>query len=156
MNRRANAALEFALLLVILFTLLSGVVDWGGYFHQRQTLQEAATDGARAGAADLDNPSGAAALQAQQTLNLLGCPGCSISVCEGSCSGSPFDSVEVTAQAAYTPIFGWARTPAFNRTSAIMAIERVTDPGGCNGGRQVDASSWGQPGSSLDPCLGWQ
>lgn len=43
------AAVEFALILPILMTLLMGILDWGYYFYLNETVINAAREGARVG-----------------------------------------------------------------------------------------------------------
>jgi Flp pilus assembly protein TadG len=57
MKRRADprkrqsgaAAVEFALVLPVLLTLVLGAIDWGWYFFIEQTVTNCAREGARAG-----------------------------------------------------------------------------------------------------------
>lgn len=59
------AAVEFALVLPILMTLLMAIIDWGYYFYLSSTVVNAAREGARVGA--VQSEAGAAASQAQAT-----------------------------------------------------------------------------------------
>ena len=40
-NRRGAAAIEFALLLPVMMTILLGIIEYGLYFNERQLLQNA-------------------------------------------------------------------------------------------------------------------
>lgn len=49
-NRRANQAVEFALVLPVLLALVSGIADYGWYLSQHVGITEAAREGARSAA----------------------------------------------------------------------------------------------------------
>lgn len=48
-QQRGASIVEFALILLILVTLLFGIIDWGLYFFNRQVITNATREGARAG-----------------------------------------------------------------------------------------------------------
>jgi Flp pilus assembly protein TadG len=48
-RQRGAAAVEFALVLPLLLTLVLGAIDWGWYFFVDQLVTNAAREGARAG-----------------------------------------------------------------------------------------------------------
>ncbi|MBX2803399.1 MAG: pilus assembly protein [Myxococcales bacterium] len=58
LNRRGSAAIEFGLWIVILFGLLSAVVDWGRFMATRVAVARSAMDGARIGTAVFEPDDG--------------------------------------------------------------------------------------------------
>ena len=59
------AAVEFALLLPLIMTLLLGIIDWGYYFYLSETVVNAAREGARTGI--VQSTGSVAATTAQST-----------------------------------------------------------------------------------------
>lgn len=136
MSRRGNAAIEFALVLPLLFMLVSAVVDWGYYMTLRVTVARATMDGVRAGSALKDDPNTAAnevAVAAKQrTLDTLAgmgraCGSCTVTAeaCNvgqgGSCGAPPVPAVVVTVNYPFTPFFGFVQTPPNITDSFTMA-----------------------------------
>jgi Flp pilus assembly protein TadG len=59
LTQRGAAALEFAIVLPVLLTILCGTIDWGYYFFTREVVVNASREGARVGTlqfADEKNP----------------------------------------------------------------------------------------------------
>jgi Flp pilus assembly protein TadG len=54
-------AVEFALVLPLLLTLVLGAIDWGWYFFLREVVTNAAREGARVGSVNQDGQAAAAA-----------------------------------------------------------------------------------------------
>lgn len=63
-GERGAAAVEFALILPILATLLFGIIDYGDMLSVRQAVSQAAAEGARAAAVNPDDGAKAAAAMA--------------------------------------------------------------------------------------------
>ncbi len=55
---RAAAVVEFAVVLPLLLTILFGIIEYGWIFMVRQTLQQAAREGARLGILQTSDPDG--------------------------------------------------------------------------------------------------
>lgn len=47
--RRGQAAVEFVVISILLFTFLFGIIDWGIYFWRQASLNSAVTDATRIG-----------------------------------------------------------------------------------------------------------
>ena len=110
MTRRGSQAVEFALVLPILLMMISAAVDVGDYLGRNRALVEAAADGARAGAADADDPAGVAeatAATAWDAMGSFGTPRFSASI-DGQ---APQQRVVVSATLPYEPFFGLVPTP---------------------------------------------
>lgn len=58
---RGAAAVEFALVLPLLLTILFGTIEWGYYFFNRQIVINSAREGARVGTLQLKGPDDAKA-----------------------------------------------------------------------------------------------
>jgi len=77
---RGAAAVEFALLLPLLMTILLGTIDWGYYFFVQQVVTNAAREGARVGSVTVAgtpgaDPAATAKAQAQSYLTNAGLTG---------------------------------------------------------------------------------
>jgi Flp pilus assembly protein TadG len=136
---RGSAAIEFALVMPLLFMLLSAVVDWGHYMSVRVSIARATMDGARAGAASRDDLSTAgnevqiaanartlAVLQGMGRACGGGCNVTAVACAAGQaapadCQSPPIPTVVVTVTYPYTPFFGFVPTPGNFREQFMMA-----------------------------------
>lgn len=147
--RRGIAAIEFALWLPVILVLIAAILDWGSYMTTRSSLQRAAIDGARVGAAKFEPttlaPGSTARPAAEARARLviedqgLVCnAGCTITTafcfrntngpCDaigpgGSRRPPPVDSLFVEVDYDFRPWFGFAFTPTEIRTDFVMAME---------------------------------
>jgi hypothetical protein len=140
-SKRGSAAIEFALLSVVMFLFLSTVVDWGWYMTQRVTVARAVMDGARVGAATFESslvPDGSLTVPAAdaRTKDVLadldmpcGDPYCTVTVTHcsinegGVCGSPPFGAIHVALTYDYVPFFGFIPTPPTLQSEFIMATE---------------------------------
>ena len=140
-SKRGSAAIEFALLSVVLFLFLSTVVDWGWYMTQRVTVARAVMDGARVGAATFESSHvadgsltvPAADARTKDVLADLDMPCgdlyCTVTVTHcsinegGVCGNPPFGAIHVALTYDYVPFFGFIPTPATLNSEFIMATE---------------------------------
>lgn len=140
-SKRGSAAVEFALLSIVLLLFLSTVVDWGWYMTQRVSVARATMDGTRVGAATFESslvPDGSLTVPAAETrtkdvLEDLGLPcvppSCAVNVTHcsvgegGVCMTPPFEAIHVALQYEYVPFFGFIPTPTSIQSEFIMATE---------------------------------
>ena len=111
--RRGSYAIEFGLLLPILLTLASGVVDVGHYLVSADALTAAVADGARAGALteDLANQAAVAEAVAQQNFNAADLPVTATFV--STITPNPPDTqLELVGTVDIDYYFGWLNLPA--------------------------------------------
>jgi Flp pilus assembly protein TadG len=135
---RGSAAIEFALILPIMFMLLSAVIDWGYYMSVRVSIARATMDGARAGAATPDDlatgPNETTVGARNRTLNVLagmnracgaGCTVTATSCVAGqggpACQTPPIPTVVMQVTYPYTPFFGFVPSPGSFSETFIMA-----------------------------------
>lgn len=127
MSRRGSQAVEFALVLPVLTGLVSGVIDLGAYLHRTDALVQAAADGARAGAADEDDPAGRAKTVAQTAWSSMGLPGApTFDVAE--VGSPPTRVVRVSATYSFTPWFGLVPIPETIDYSCAFLLETQPEP----------------------------
>jgi Flp pilus assembly protein TadG len=133
---RGTAALELAILLPVLLTILFGIIDWGYVFYVDLSLTNAAREGARVGVTKTlgaqPGPEAAARDKAEAYLESAGLGS------GGHNSPSvvtSFDNVNVTVTTSidsFTPLVGFlpdAALPQSLRARAVMRweMEGVTD-----------------------------
>lgn len=136
---RGSAAIEFALVLPVMFMLLAAVIDWGHYMSSRVSIARATMDGARAGAATPDdattgvNETVTAArnrtLATLAGMNKTCGGGCTVTATacaalQGSpavCQSPPIPTIAVVVDYPYSPFFGFVPTPAGFHEEFIMA-----------------------------------
>jgi Flp pilus assembly protein TadG len=134
---RGSAAIEFALVMPLMLMLLAAVIDWGHYMSTRVSIARAAMDGARAGAAALNDPATpvneitqSAQTRTQTVLQGMGkaCgSGCMITATAcatgqgtSDCGAPPIPTVVVTVTYPYSPFFGFVPTPTNFREQFMM------------------------------------
>lgn len=122
-NADGNAAIELALVLPMLVTLLVGILDYGQIHFTRLTMTNAAREGARVGVTmpEADAQSAAVATASAYLANA----GISAVVTATSPSqASPTVTVTVTID-PYVPLIGLVPTPGQLTVSASMRWELV-------------------------------
>lgn len=125
--RRGGAVLEFALSLPVLVTLLTGILDYGWFFHQRTALLDAAKDATRMGvAADRgENPVTSTETMARLILEDTGI-GCSGGDCEVDVVAHTLDELHVittTIRRTFEAPAGLVPAPAALEVSYTMLLE---------------------------------
>jgi Flp pilus assembly protein TadG len=111
-----SAAVEFALVLVPLLLALLGTIDWGYHLYIRETIVNAAREGARAGSID----PGTEVARANEFLERAG-----LARRAAVCGGPVADSacVEITYPTASVTGFAWSIVPEEATARAVMRIE---------------------------------
>lgn len=126
--RTGASAVEFALTLPILMSILSGVVDYAWYFHQRDEVLMAVRDATRLGATVplSEAPAVVTRLQVASRLSELGysCPSahCIINVSIDTASHMP--RLRVQASLPYESPIGLVPVPTTLDARATLALER--------------------------------
>ncbi|ACL66340.1 TadE family protein [Anaeromyxobacter dehalogenans 2CP-1] len=70
-SERGAAAVEFALVLPLLLTIVFGTIEWGYYFFNRQVVINSAREGARAGTLQYASGTSASAVAVTTAENYL-------------------------------------------------------------------------------------
>lgn len=118
--RRGSAATEFALLLPVVFGIVTITVDVGWYLWRHSDVLEAAREGARHGGAMIENVAGTAAPNeldietdamnhARAVLGAQGAPcntGCTVTADARTDTLTGYRLLTVTVSYPYTPIVG--------------------------------------------------
>lgn len=117
-RRRGAAAIEFAFWLPVLLVLLSGLVDLAWFMSRYHLVQRANMDGVRYGVRqaaqeEVADPQGskqipAAEARARQIMQDFGLssPTANASLIPDG-AGCPFDRLEMTSTATFTPLIGF-------------------------------------------------
>jgi Flp pilus assembly protein TadG len=110
--RRGSQAVEFALVLPLLLTLLAGVVDLGQYLVVSEGLVSAVAEGARAGALaeSTQNPSSVAHTVASTSWSTTSLPG-SLSLQANASGSAPDRMLTVTGTVSFDAWFGFLGLP---------------------------------------------
>ncbi len=118
---RGVAAVEFALVLPALLTVLLGTIDWGYYFFLREVVTNASREGARAGTLQSSDAlaSSQAATAAQNYLTSAGLSASNSTVTPTVSTGSV--AVAVTYPAGSVTGFLTAFLPTQIQANAVMS-----------------------------------
>lgn len=117
------SAVEFALVLPILISILLGIVDYGWVFFNRLTMTNAAREGARVGVTrDAANASPDAVDAAE---NYLDSAGLSAAVVASTPSGADPRVIVTVTMSPFVPIVGFVPTPDEMQVSATMRWEQA-------------------------------
>lgn len=122
-TERGAAAVEFALVAMLLVTLLLGIADFGWIFFQQGTLAGAAREGARYYAI---HHTDATAIADTQAATVAAAPGLSLAAADVTVATTcpiatpvapPYPQAVVRVQKSYSPgltgFFGWIFTSSF-------------------------------------------
>ena len=141
--RRGNTAIEFALILPVFVTILSGIFEFGWMFFTRSTVVNAARLGCRAGAVvppdDVPGPQSVAEdamIEYLQAYN-IDCSAGSATVCDievtitevdtttlGTCDGTwELDTLSCKLEVQYEPIIGLIPLPNQISAGSILLLE---------------------------------
>ncbi len=141
--RSGNTAIEFALILPIFVTILSGICEFGWMFFTRSTVVNAVRIGCRAGAvAPLDEVPGPAEVAKAEIITYLqkyniDCADGSATVCDidiaveelvpgelGTCEGEwELNTLACQLVVEYDPIIGLIPLPTTISAGSIMLLE---------------------------------
>jgi Flp pilus assembly protein TadG len=128
-QRRGANAIEFALVLPVLLTILFGTMDYGWYFFQRMGLTEAVSDAARAASVVAQEGNVQSTAQTQFNLTSTAMKVAGTPVVTAASSGVyPNQVVTVTATVPYAAIVGIVPTPPNVSASVTMRREDQPDP----------------------------
>lgn len=125
-SRRGANAVEFALVMPVLLAVLSGVMDYGWYFHQQILMTSAVRDAVRTGAATPATASNTPEEAAETAvLHALDEAGVALEVtATASRSGAPPDQVlTLTVSAGYDRLVGLVPLPDTLGASMVMRLE---------------------------------
>lgn len=102
-DSRGASAVEFAVVLPLLLTLLVGIIEFGFFFNQQISVTQAAREGARAYAIEYKTPGFSLNNVVQQAA-----PSVTGITATADKTGCPADTnVTITASKNYTSITGW-------------------------------------------------
>lgn len=121
--RRGNNAIEFALILPVLLTLIFGAMEYSWYFVQYEAVARSASQGARAGSQIKLSlgPTTTATSVAKSTLSSsFSSLGSSASVTSTVSGGN---TINVTITVPYKPLVRYLPTPASLTYSSSMRLE---------------------------------
>jgi Flp pilus assembly protein TadG len=129
--RSGSTAIEYALILPVLLTILFGAMEYSWCFVQYEAVVRAAEAGARAGAqVELTanpNPTTVAQTVAKQTLT-ASFPAIGNAATVTSTLTSSSTIINVTVQTNYPAIIKYLPTPPILKSSASMPIENPPLP----------------------------
>jgi Flp pilus assembly protein TadG len=129
--RSGSTAIEYALILPVLLTILFGAMEYSWCFIQYEAVVRAAEAGARAGAqVELTanpNPTTVAQTVAKQTLT-ASFPAIGNAATATSTLTSSSTIINVTVQTNYPAIIKYLPTPPILKSSASMPIENPPLP----------------------------
>lgn len=129
-SRRGSNAVEFALILPILITLLAGIVEWGWTLNQQMMVVQAAREGARAGVSTPrdDDPETAAQARVVQSLNDMGLNGSAATVTVSIVGAYPDELLQVNLALPHQPIIGLVPIPVDLKAALTMRLEEQVAP----------------------------
>ena len=129
-SRRGSNAVEFALILPILITLLAGIVEWGWTLNQQMMVLQAAREGARAGVSTPrdDDPETAAQARVVQSLNDMGLNGSAATVTVSIVGAYPDELLQVNLALPHQPIIGLVPMPVDLKAALTMRLEEQVAP----------------------------
>jgi len=108
-HRRGTAAVEFALTLPVILSILGGAIEFGWYFHESMHMVNAVRQGARSASMTSDDsgPETVGIRVAEDVWTASGLPG--DPVCNGVREGMaslPGEVITITCSVRYTPMMG--------------------------------------------------
>ena len=127
-HRSGNNAIEFALLLPVLLTLVFGAIEYSWYFVQYEAVVRAAQVGVRAGSqikrTANPSPQTTAADVAKSTLTTSQPALGATATATGSVLTN--NTVQILLSAPYKPLIKFVPTPATVTYTAVMRLEDTT------------------------------
>ncbi len=134
MSRRSgHSAIEFALIMPVFLTVVTGMMEWGWVFFQRSTVIEAVRVGCREGSAvhpdDVPGPVETAEESMEDYLASWGidCASGSSTSCEPQVeiSGSwPSMTLECQLDVGYDPLIDMVPVPTEMSAASVMLVEQ--------------------------------
>jgi Flp pilus assembly protein TadG len=124
-ERRGAELLEAALTLPVLLLVVAGIVDFGWYYSQQQSIQQAVRQGARIGVATSqeDDPPAAATQAAERALADAGLSvDVTVSASFATIPGGE-QALEVQAEADYWGLWGLLSLPLEYGATTVMRME---------------------------------
>lgn len=123
--RRGGAAIELALTAPILFSMATGVVEWGWFMNQQVSVVQAARDAARAGAltADAGEAPSVAIERFNDRLTEIGADPTQSTVAAVVGDSSAGSVLTVSVEVPYPALLGFLPTPDRLRASTTMRLE---------------------------------
>ena len=124
-DRAGSNAIEFALILPVLMSILLGIAEWGWYFNHQLAALNALREGARTGAVTLqeDDPTSAAETRARAALTELGLDGTGATVTATLSGTTPDELITVQVAVTYDPLTGLIPTPGTLGGTLTMRLE---------------------------------
>ncbi len=128
-RRRGGAAIEFALVLPVLLSLLFGIIEYGWIFLQQSNLVTAVREGARLGVTyaqdDTPDPATAAADRVADVLTSYGMTGATVTT--AYVGTSPDETLTVSVTMPYTPLIGWKGIVPDNLSASMTMLLEIQD-----------------------------
>ena len=124
--RRGANAVEFAMTLPVLVTIMMGMMDYSWFFQQQHVVSAAAREGARAGAVagPDDDPDALARSAAYAALSRAGVTTSGISITSETSGADPDVFVTVAVAVPYGGLTGLVPVPEAVRASAAARMEQ--------------------------------
>ena len=124
---RGAAAVEFALILPVLLTVVFGLMEYGWIFYQQFNLASAVRNGLRQGVTVSQtaspDPRTVAQQKATADLGTMGIPSSAVTVTATYAGASPTKTMTLTASMTYKKLIGFVPTPAQLRYGMTMMLE---------------------------------
>lgn len=122
--RRGSAALEFALCLPVLVTLVTALCDYGWYLGRKLEILDATRDAVRVGVSGASSPIPATTARLATALEWVGVPRGTAVVTATTRVDTTLDAtlLTVTVSVPFTPPFGLVPIPRTISTTLTMLV----------------------------------
>lgn len=121
------AAVEFALILPVLLSVVFGILEYGWIFYQQFNLASAVRNGLRQGVtisqAASPDPRATASQKAIADLQTMGIAPANVTVTAVYAGSAPTKTMTLTAQMNYQKLIGFVPTPTRLRYAMTMMLE---------------------------------
>jgi len=126
-RQRGSAAVEFALVLPLLLTVVFGMAEYGWIFYQQFNLAAAVRDGLRQGVTvsqtATPDPRTTAVQRAQANLQTVGIVPASVTLTATYSGSTPTRTMTLSATMAYKKLVGFVPTPPSLQYAMTMMLE---------------------------------